>query len=245
MRRSLSDIDQMARLRPVALAVNKLPAHEVELRITALEGFVTPERREKLLRNIERRVRSVNVILDSFHDPHNGAAIVRTADVFGLQYVHVLERYESFLAARSVARGSERWVDVTAHRSVDDIAKALPPDKIEWIAAHPDGELEPGDLTVLKEPFAIVVGSEREGIGQDLASRCRRAVRVPMRGYAESLNVSVTTGILLYEATKGRAGDLLEHERRQLYLRGLVQSLQRAHDLLAAAELPLALTLDP
>ena len=55
MRRSLSDIDQMARLRPVALAVNKLPANEVELRIAALERFATAERREKLLRNIERR----------------------------------------------------------------------------------------------------------------------------------------------------------------------------------------------
>lgn len=241
MRRSTADVDQAARLRPIAQAVARLAASEIEPRIAALEPFATPARRARLEENIARRVQGVTVVLDAFHDPHNGAAIVRTADSFGIQTVHAIERYQSFLAARSVARGSERWVDVVGHRDVSALERALPRDHVEWIAATADGELVPEDLAKLERPFALVIGSERDGLGADLSARCSRSVRVPMRGYAESLNVSVTTGILLYEAMRGRGGDMPEETRRRLYLRGLVQSLERAHDLLEAAGVPLRL----
>jgi tRNA (guanosine-2'-O-)-methyltransferase len=244
MRRSTADVDPIARFRPVARAVRELDSDAIEARIAVLEPFATADRRERLLTNIGLRVGSVTLVLDAIHDPHNGAALVRTADAFGLHTIHALERTESFLAARSVARGSERWVDVIGHRSVDTLVGAVPPEDVLWIAAEAAGDLLPEDLGALRVPFALVIGSERDGIGDDLHRRCRHSVRVPMRGYAESLNVSVTTGILLHRAMEGRPGDLAPLERRRLYLRGLVQTLVRAHDLLDARGLRLPLHLD-
>lgn len=244
MRRSTLDVDPIARFRPVARAVRELDPDAIEARIAVLEPFATAERRQRLLTNIGARVSSVTLVLDAFHDPHNGAALVRTADAFGLQTVHALERYESFLAARSVARGSERWVDVVGYRSADDVVAAVPPGDVLWIAAQAAGDLLPEDLGALRVPFALVIGSERDGIGEDLLRSCRHSVRVPMRGYAESLNVSVTTGILLHRAMDGRPGDLPPLEQPRLYLRGLVQTLVRAHDLLEASGLRLPLHLD-
>ncbi len=243
MKRSTSDADPLAKLRPIAAAVTRLSIDEVEQRITTLEPFATPARRARLDENIERRVSGVTLVLDAFHDPHNGAALVRTADSFGIQTVHAFERKQALLASRHVARGSERWVDIVGHRSIESLDAALPQSRVEWIAADASGELVPEDLRALRVPFALVIGSERDGIGADLTSRCGRRVRIPMRGYAESLNVSVTTGILLYEAMRGRPGDLSVEDKRRLYLRGLIQSLERSHDLLSAAGLALRLSM--
>jgi hypothetical protein len=71
-------------------------------------------------------------------------------------------------------------------------------------------------------------------IGPDVAPACRRSVRVPMRGFAESLNVSVTAALLLYAATRGRPGDLPERQRARLLLRGLALTLPHASEMLEA-----------
>src|SRR3954454_10304671 len=82
-----------------------------ETAIAILEPLVTDERRARLLEVIERRLDSVTVVMDAPHDPHNGGAVVRSCDAFGVQRLHVIERYEPFLVATSVAKGSEQWVD--------------------------------------------------------------------------------------------------------------------------------------
>jgi tRNA (guanosine-2'-O-)-methyltransferase len=80
------------------------------------------------------------------------------------------------------------------------------------------------------------LGNEHDGISGELASACTRHVRVPMRGFVESLNVSVSAAILLASATAGRAGDLPEADQRRLYARGLYLSVGRADDVLAAED---------
>lgn len=223
-------------MHSLTAAIERAGLAEVERAIAVLDPLVTDERRERMLVNTERRIGAITLLLDSFHDPHNGAAIIRTCDAFAIQRIHAIERWEPFLAARSVTRGSEQWVDVIAHRTTDAALARLHQGGFRLIATHPDGELYPDDLANITEPFALVLGNERDGITPELAARCERSVRIPMRGYAESLNVSVTAAILLHAATKSRPGDLSLLERRRLHLRGLVQTLPRAHEILAAKE---------
>lgn len=102
------------------------------------------------------------------------------------------------------------------------------------VGAHPEGELTPEDLAALPR-VAVVLGNEREGIRPAIAEACAHRVRVPMRGFVESLNVSVTAAILLHAATRGRAGDLEEADRLRLYARGLYLSVPRAEELIAAS----------
>jgi tRNA (guanosine-2'-O-)-methyltransferase len=204
-----------------ALAVD--PAVAVPI----LEPLVTEERRARLKRVVGDRLDSVTVLMDAPHDPHNGGAVVRSCDAFGVQHLHIVERKEPFLVATSVTRGTEKWVDVHRYRSTEAALDHLLQRGYELIATDPDGDLAPEDLATIARP-ALVIGNEREGIAGDLRSRCTRAVRVPMRGFVESLNLSVSTAILLQAAVSGRSGDLSDAERARLYARGLFLTVSRA-----------------
>jgi tRNA (guanosine-2'-O-)-methyltransferase len=198
-----------------------------------LEAFVRPERAARLRAVFAARLDAVTVLMDAPHDPHNGAAVLRSCDAFGLQRIHVLERIERFLAANTVARGSERWVDVRTYAAPEQAAAALQASGHELVATHPEGELLPPDLAAIPR-LALVLGNERHGIHAEVARSCARSVRVPMRGFAESLNVSVTAAILLEQATRGRPGDLPEGEQAFLYARALVLTVPHASEILAA-----------
>ena len=202
--------------------------------VRVLEPLSLDRRRARLHEVIAKRLASVTVLFDAPHDPHNGAAVIRSCEAFGVQRLHVVERVERFLAAASVARSAEQWIDVVCHKTVDSAIAAAARAGLELVAAHPEGELCPEDLAAIPR-LAIVLGNERDGIAEDLAARCTRRVRVPMRGFVESLNVSVTAAILLASATRGRVGDLDEDARVRLYARGLYQSIPRAADVLANA----------
>jgi tRNA (guanosine-2'-O-)-methyltransferase len=202
--------------------------------IEVLEPLAVPERQARLSSVIAERLGSVTVLLDAPHDPHNGAAIVRTCDAFGIQDLHVVPRGEPFALATTVTRGSEKWVDVVQHPTAAEAIDALARVGFEFVATHPEGELVPSDLARI-EKLALIVGNERNGIREELERAARHRVRVPMRGFAESLNMSVSTAILLASATAGRAGDLTAERRAALYARGLHLSIPRAADVLAAS----------
>ncbi len=198
-----------------------------------LEAFVTPERAARLRAVFAARLDSVTVVMDSPHDPHNGAAVIRSCDAFGVQRLHIVERQESFLSSNTVSRGSERWVELRTYQSAAAAIEALARAGHELVATHPEGELNPSDLAAIPR-LALVLGNERDGIAAGLRAACARSVRIPMRGFAESLNVSVTNAILLQHATEGRPGDLSEDEQARLYARGLVLTVPRAPEILRA-----------
>lgn len=198
-----------------------------------LEPFATLPRRERVLAVLASRLDSVTVLMDAPHDPHNGGAVIRSCDAFGVQRLHVVERKETFLAARSVSRGSQQWVDVQTYTRPADAIARLRASGHELVATHPEGELLPSDLAAIPR-LALVLGNERDGITEELTAACGRSVRVPMRGFAESLNVSVTGAILLRCATEGRPGDLSETDVAFFYARALVLTLPHSAEMLAA-----------
>lgn len=229
MRRHTPGVVPGTHLVPARIA--RAERHEPERVIALLEPLVLGRRRERLKRVIDRRLATVQVLLDAPHDPHNGAAVVRSCEAFGVQFVNVVERREAFLAAPSVSRGSEKWVDLRRFADARDAVAAARAEGLELVGAHPEGELAPEDLRRVPR-LALVLGNEHDGIAQDLAAACVRRVRVPMRGFVESLNVSVSAAILLSCATAGRAGDLSEADRRRLYARGLYFTVDRADEVL-------------
>jgi tRNA (guanosine-2'-O-)-methyltransferase len=213
----------------IARAESEDPERVVRL----LEPLVLERRRERLREVIARRLSSVSVLFDAPYDPHNGAAVVRSCEAFGVQRLHVVERAGvRFLMAHSVARGAEKWLDVSAYQDARAAIAAARDAGSELVATRADGELEPEDLAKIPR-MTLVLGNEREGIRDEIARACTRAVRVPMRGFVESLNVSVTCAILLHAATAHRPGDLAEKDRLRLYARGLYFSVPRAAEVLA------------
>jgi tRNA (guanosine-2'-O-)-methyltransferase len=229
MRRHTPGVVPGTHLVPALIA--RVERHDPERVVSLLEPLVLDRRAEKLRSTLSRRLASVQVLFDAPHDPHNGAAVVRSCEAFGVQFVNVVERKEKFLLAPSVARGSEKWVDLRIWKSSDEAIDAMKKDGLELVAAHPDGELEPADLASIPR-LGLVLGNERDGIADDLLAACTRRVRVPMRGFVESLNVSVSAAILLSAATAKRPGDLSREEFMRIYARGLYFTVERADDVL-------------
>jgi tRNA (guanosine-2'-O-)-methyltransferase len=232
----------MRRTTPGLLGANDLvdariahaDALDPEALVRLLEPFVTEARRARLHAVIARRLASVAVIFDRPYDPHNGAAVLRSCEAFGVQRLHVVERPGTpFSVARSVARGAEKWIDVTCHARPETAVAWAAAEGMCLVATHPEGELAPDELGRMPR-VCVVLGNEREGIDEALARACTARVRVPMRGFVESLNVSVTAAILLHAASHGRQGDLDPVAQRRLYARGLYLSVPHAGDVLVA-----------
>jgi tRNA (guanosine-2'-O-)-methyltransferase len=211
--------------------IARIERRDPERVIRLLEPLVLDRRRERLKSVIASRVASVTVLFDAPHDPFNGAAVVRSCEAFGVQTVHVVERTEAFLTAGSVARGAQKWVDVVRHAAPSNAIAALESSGYELIGTHPAGELLPEDLASIPR-VALVLGNARDGITAELEAACTRRVRIPMRGFIDSLNVSVAAAILLDHAVRNRPGDLTDHDRRRLYARGLYFSVQKAESVL-------------
>ncbi len=214
--------------------IARAEGHDPDRVVRVLEPLVTETRRARLLEVIGRRLASVAVVLDGPYDPHNGAAIIRSCEAFGVQKLHVVEQQTvSFAIARSVSRGAEKWVDVVRHRQPATAIAWAREHEMSLVGAHPEGELSPQQLAGVPR-VALVLGNEREGIRDEIATACTARVRVPMRGFVESLNMSVTAAVLLYAATLDRPGDLDEASRRRLYARGLYLTVPKAEDILAS-----------
>lgn len=229
MRRRSEGVVPATHVLPARIA--RVERHDPARVVRLLEPLVLDRRRDRLLSIIHQRLSSVEVIFDAPHDPHNGAAVVRSCEAFGVYGINVIERKEAFLVSSTVTRGSEKWVDIRRYKKAEDAIATLKDKGFELCGAMADGELAPADLAHIPK-LALVLGNERDGIAADLVSACTKRVRVPMRGFVESLNVSVVAAILLASATTGRPGDLSEEDRLRLYARGLYLSVDRADDVL-------------
>jgi tRNA (guanosine-2'-O-)-methyltransferase len=230
MRRSTSGVLDVRELLDARATLVDVYGPEDVVRV--LEPLVGDARRSRLNAVIDARLASVAVVFDGPYDPHNGAAVIRSCEAFGVQRLHVVERPGTpFLAARSVARGAQKWIDLVCHEGADSLLSWSREERMPLVGAHPEGALSPEDLAAMPR-LTVVLGNEREGIRPAIAEACAARVRVPMRGFSESLNVSVTAAILLQAATRGRSGDLDATSRRRLYARGLVFSVTRAPELL-------------
>lgn len=204
--------------------------------VAALEELVAPARRLTITSRLDQRLSDVTIVMDQPHDPHNGAAVLRSCDAFGVQEVHVVAPARPFLVSKVVSRRTERWLDICEHKSYDEVLPALTARGMELVTTHPEGQLQPEDLASIPR-LALVLGNEHWGVHDTLVRAAGRSVRIPMRGFVESLNVSVSAAILLHQAVRGRQGNLPTSDRQRLYARGLYYSVKRA-DLVLSAHTP-------
>lgn len=201
--------------------------------IRTLEPLALPARTERLRAVLSERIDSVTVALDNPHDPHNGSAVLRSCDAFGVQTLHVLSQHEPFLASRSISQGSHHWVDVVSHHSPTDLVETLRASRHSIVVTHPQGRLTLADLPRLPR-VALVLGNEHAGVSPEIAALADDTLRIPMRGFVESLNLSVSAALVLEAATRGRAGDLSEAARENVYARWLQSTVPRADEVLLA-----------
>lgn len=212
-------------------ATAALPAAIDEV-IAALAPLLTEPRRARIEQVIAARSDAVVAVLDGLIDPHNVSAVLRSADAFGVQQVHLITREEPFLAASRVSQGADRWVNVVVHRSVTDCVTALRARGNRIFVAAMEGSVRPAQLADEPRP-AVVFGNEHAGVSPELRALADGTYAIPMSGFVQSLNVSVAAAITLFAAMSGRPGNLAPEALRELRARYYLQSVPQAEAIVA------------
>lgn len=166
---------------------------------------MSPERLEKINQVLNRRQKDLTVLMEDVHKPQNMAAIVRSCDAVGISDIHVVSEVHttSFLNSKS-AGGTKRWVDIISHRSIDEAYEEFRQNGVQILATcFTDDAVNFREIDYTL-PTVIVVGSELEGISEVAAEKADRRILIPMMGMAQSLNVSVATALILFEAQRQR-----------------------------------------
>lgn len=165
---------------------------------------MTPERFRKIRERLERRQPDLTILAENVHKSHNIAAVLRSADAVGVLRAHAVSEDGELRSHHMVSGGTRKWVRVTLHDSTDAAVATLRSDGFRILAAHPDPAARDYRDADYTEPVAILLGSELDGISARARSLADEFLRIPMEGMVASLNVSVATALILYEARRQR-----------------------------------------
>lgn len=202
-------------------------------RVEYMRGFMTEERAATLQKVLAERTRYVTVCMENTFHPQNASALVRSCEAFGLQEIHTIEEACSFTPNVNIVRGTDKWVDIRRHPSTAAAMSALKGAGYRIVATTPHrGDRTPADFDVAAGPFALVFGTEHAGISDEVIAAADEFVRIPMCGFVESLNVSASAAVLLYELTSRMRGDsgidwrLSDGESDELRFRWMMYSVK-------------------
>ena len=201
-----------------------------------MENLLDPKRLARLDEVLGRRTRNLTLFLENVHDPHNAAACLRSAEAFGIQDVYVVEGENRFEPSRRVVQGADKWLHLRRFEEtrtcldtlrargyrvfVSDLRASRPLDEIDVTAR-----------------VALAFGTERDGASDTLLAGADGTFIVPMRGFAQSFNVSVAVALSLSQAVRTRSaalgpdGDLPPEERELLRREWLRLALKRGDEI--------------
>jgi len=191
--------------------------------IEQLLSYVTDNKREKMHAVLENRTRYVTVVLEDLFQPHNASAALRTCDIFGVQDVHVVEARYAFKAVPTIAMGATKWLNVQSYPSITDSITALKNCGYCIVATTPHTDSYTLPELPLDQKIALVFGSEQTGLSEEALASADMFVKIPMYGFVESFNVSVSVALCLYDVinrlhNSSYAWQLSEEEKQDIML---------------------------
>lgn len=164
----------------------------------------SPTRYQKIIELLSNRQPDLTVFMDEVHKPHNLAAIVRTSDAVGIGHVHAVFPPDVHYSGHHTSSGSKRWVTTHKHPDLKTGIEQIKSQGMQVLAAHfSDKAVDFRNIDYTK-PTCLLVGSELVGVSEEAAELADEHVIIPMVGMVQSLNVSVATALILYEAQRQR-----------------------------------------
>ena len=166
-----------------------------------LEGFITENRKEGFLRVLQNRTKHFTIAMEDIFQLHNTSAVMRSCEVFGIQELNVIEQKFGKRIDTEIAMGAQKWVDVFRYNSVQSCMDEMRAKGYQIIATTPHDEsclLHEFDIT---KPAALFFGTERDGLSQEVLDQADGFLKIPMVGYTESLNISVSAAIIIQDIT--------------------------------------------
>ncbi|WP_024547992.1 tRNA (guanosine(18)-2'-O)-methyltransferase TrmH [Siccibacter turicensis] len=162
------------------------------------------QRYARIREMLARRQPDLTVCMEQVHKPHNVSAIIRTADAVGVHEVHAVWPGNRMRTMASSAAGSNSWVEVKTHRTIAEAVTHLKARGMQVLATHlSDRAVDFRDIDYTR-PTCILLGQEKTGITREALDLADRDIIIPMTGMVQSLNVSVASALILYEAQRQR-----------------------------------------
>jgi tRNA (guanosine-2'-O-)-methyltransferase len=173
----------------------------------AMTDFFSENKRQLLDQNIQNRTKHLTLVMEDIFQSQNASAVLRTCDCFGIQNVHIIENQYEYTLNPDVALGSSKWVNYYRYSNKNEnntllAYEALRKKGYKIIATLPhENDVMLSDLDVT-QPIALVFGTGKTGLSQDAIDNADGFVKIPMYGFTESFNISVSAALCSFYLTE-------------------------------------------
>tara|TARA_Y200000002_G_scaffold106949_1_gene87395 strand:- start:4525 stop:5199 length:675 start_codon:yes stop_codon:yes gene_type:complete len=199
---------------------------------------ITDERKALFEELIQKRTTYLTVVLENIYQPLNASAVLRSCDCFGIQDVHIIENYNEFKPDREVAMGASNWLTVNRYDKNEnntlDCIQSLKNKGYRILATSPhNSQTDLINFDLSKGKTALFFGTEVEGLSNIVLENADEHLHIPMYGFTESFNLSVSAAICLYEMRMKMEKEnikwhMTEDEKNQVLLNWLRYSIDRS-----------------
>lgn len=167
-----------------------------------LQQFITPERKSKIQEILSIRTNFITIALEDVYQLHNTSAVMRSCEIFGVQNLHVIEQRFGKRVDAEIAMGSQKWVDIHRYQNMQDAVNLFKENQYQIVATTPhEGSISLDDFEITK-PIAILFGTERHGLSEEILEQADVKIKIPMQGFTESFNISVAASLVMYDLSK-------------------------------------------
>jgi tRNA (guanosine-2'-O-)-methyltransferase len=165
---------------------------------------MTMERYQKVLAMLRKRQPDLTILAEDVHKPHNLSAMLRSCDAVGIGKVHATNPTGGIATFNETSASAEKWVKVQVHQDIEAAVATVRAQNIHLFAAHFSDKASDYRDVDYTQPSCILFGNEKWGVSEKAAELANTHVIIPMLGMVPSLNVSVATAIILFEAQRQR-----------------------------------------
>lgn len=196
-----------------------------------LRTYLTDRRKDLFQKILADRTRHFTVVTEDVYQLHNTSAVMRSCDVFGIQNLNVVEERLGKRVDREIAMGAQKWVTLKRHHSIVDCIQSVRDEGYQVIATTPHDDstlLHEFDIT---KKSAFFFGTEKNGLSDTVMEAADGFLKIPMYGFTESLNISVSAAIILHSlVTKLKQSDvnwqLTEEEKLEIEFEWMKRSVR-------------------
>lgn len=165
---------------------------------------MTQHRRFRILDMLRFRQPDLTIVAEEVHKPHNLSAVIRTCDAVGIGHIHAVNPTSGVPTYNETSAGAQGWVGLSVHDSITTAVQAVKATGAQVFAAHFSNEAVDYRDIDYTQPSAVLIGNEKHGVTPEAAELADQHIIIPMLGMVQSLNVSVATAAVLFEAQRQR-----------------------------------------
>jgi tRNA (guanosine-2'-O-)-methyltransferase len=205
--------------------------------LTYLEEFISIERKERFLKILEERTKFITVAIEDVFQLHNTSAVIRSCEVFGIQNAHVIEGRFGKRLDKNIAMGAQQWVDVARYENTKSCISYLRGEGYQIIATTPYNDSCLLEEFEIDRKSALFFGTEKEGLSEEVMQEADGFLKIPMVGFTDSLNISVSAAIILQHLSsklkrEGLPWQLSDYEKLEKRLDWTKKSIKSIDDIL-------------